>query len=105
MQDKGAYYIVMDNKFYTFIYIKTNLLSNYPKDKVFVVYIDSDGIDYVGNGNLSYDDFEGSFKLYSEYYSYELSPRELHDKLYKKFNYSIEFYERNKLFVEQQLKI
>ena len=103
--DKGAYYVVMDNKFYTLFYIKTNVLSNYPKDKMFVVYIDADGIDYVNDGNLSYADFEDSFKLYTEYYSCELPTRDIYDILKKRFDYPIEFYERQKMFVESQLRI
>lgn len=102
--DKGAYFISMEGKFYSLIYIKTNILSNYPKDKIFVVYIDADGIDYVGNGNLSYEDFEESFKMYDVYYSYQMSPRELYDS-FKHFSYPLEFYERSKQFVENQLRI
>ena len=99
---KGAYFISMEGKFYSLIYIHTNVLANYPKDKVFVVYIDADGLDYVGNGNLSYEDFEESFKLYEQYYSHELSARELYDS-FKQFDYPVEFYDRCKRFVEGQL--
>lgn len=104
LKDKGAYFISMEGKFYSLIYIKTNILSNYPKDKVFVAYIDDCGVDYVGDGNLSYEDFIHSFKMYDVYYSYELSARELYDS-FKKFEYPLEFYERWKVMVESQLRI
>ena len=103
--NNGAYFISMEGKFYSLIYINTNTLSNYPKDKVFVVYIDADGMDYVGDGKLSYDDFEETFKMYDVYYSYQLSARELYDAFKNKFQYPLEFYERWKVMVEGQLKI
>ena len=104
MDDKGAYFISMEGKFYTLIYIKTNILSNYPKDKVFIVYIDEDGIDYVCDGVLSYEDFEESFKFYDVYYSYQMSACELYNG-FKNFKYPVEFYERWKVMMEGQLKI
>jgi hypothetical protein len=103
--DNGAYFISMEGKFYSLFYIKTNTLANYPKDKVFVVYIDADGMDYVGDGKLSYEDFEEAFKMYDVYYSYKLSARELYDGFKNKFQYPLEFYERWKVIVEGQLKI
>ena len=103
--DKGAYFISMQGKFYSFIYFKTNNLANYPKDKMFVAYIDADGIDYVCDGVLSYEDFEESFKFYDVYYSYQMSARELYDGFKNKFQYPLEFYERWKRFAEGQLKI
>jgi len=105
IKDKGAYFISMEGKFYSFIYWKTNTLDNYPKDKIFSVYIYSAGRDYIGDGNLSYEDFEESFKMYDIYYSYELSARELYDAFKKKFEFPIEFYERWKIMVEGQLKM
>jgi len=103
--NKGAYFISMEGKFYSFIYFKTNNLANYPKDKLFVAYIDADGMDYVGDGKLSYEDFEETFKMYDLYYSYELSARELYDGFKNKFQYPLEFYERWKVMVEGQLKM
>ena len=103
--DNGAYFISMEGKFYSLFYIKTNTLANYPKDKVFVVYIDADGMDYVGDGKLSYEDFEETFKMYDVYYSYKLSARELYDSFKNKFQYPLEFYERWKVMVEGQLKM
>jgi hypothetical protein len=105
IKDKGAYFISMEGKFYSFIYWKTNTLSNYPKDKMFVAYIDSAGTDYIGDGKLSYEDFEESFKMYDVYYSYELTARELYDAFKKKFEFPVEFYERWKIMVEGQLKM
>ena len=105
IKDKGAYFILMEGRFYSLIYFKTNNLSNYPKDKMFVAYIDADGTDYIGDGNLSYEDFEESFKMYDVYYSYELTARELYDAFKNKFKYPLEFYERWKVMVEGQLKM
>lgn len=105
IRDKGAYFISMKDTFYSLIYWKTNTLSNYPKDKMFVAYIDSAGTDYVGDGNLSYEDFEESFKMYDVYYSYELTGRELYDAYKKRFEFPVEFYDRWKIMVEGQLKM
>ena len=105
IRDKGAYFISMEGKFYSLIYWKTNTLANYPKDKIFVVYIDSAGMDYVGDGKLSYEDFEEAFKMYDVYYSHELTGRELYDAFKKRFEFPVEFYDRWKIMVEGQLKM
>jgi hypothetical protein len=105
IKDKGAYFISLQNNFYSLIYFKTNILQNYPKDNIFVAYIDANGVDYIGNGDLSYADFEESFKMYDLYYSHELSAQELYDAFKNKFKYPLEFYERWKVMVEGQLKM